>query len=195
MCVCEAIRPTDGCKSIDLLLFSSTCRLSKGGKVLLGGNRWADFKCLKAGRSESLSGCQTARCSGSLCGQLSKSDKKSANTERDDGETQTEMRDKTRQDGATSGPFPNKQKLPFFPPLTYQFKPLGCDRKRNGPEGRRDLKGRGKSDARVSVSVSSSGSAALFLAVEAEMESDCCHCPMVVFLIKKSLRSDTPPGV
>lgn len=82
---------------------------------------------------------------------------------------------------------------PFLTNKSYLFKkkkmkekhislsPLGCDRKRNGLEGRQDLKGGGKSDARASVSVSSSGSAALFLAAEAEMESDCCHCPTVVF--------------
>lgn len=109
----EAIRPKDRCKSIDLLVFSCTRFLSRGRKFC-----WVEtvgpepyFKCLKVGGIESPSGCQAARCGGSLWGQLNKSDKKSANTERDDTKTQTQMRDKTGQVGATSGPFADKQKL------------------------------------------------------------------------------------
>lgn len=191
--VCEALRPTGGCRSIDLLLFSCTCRLSNGGKIC-----WVEtvgqepyFKCLKVGGIKSLSSCQAARCGAGLGGQLNKSDKKSANTERDanrDGRhnqaSWSNLRTLSKQTKAS-----HDHRLFFF--LTYQFKPLGCSRKWNGPERGQDLKCRGKLDAHGSLSFSSSGSAALFLAAEAEMESDCRHRLMAVFLIKKK----PPPGV
>lgn len=143
--VCEAIRPADGCKSIDLLLFSCTCRLSKGEKIY-----WAEsvgpepyFKCLKVGKIESLSGCQAARCSGSLCGQLNKSDKKSANRK-------NRHRDPNRDERQKQASWSNLRTVSRQTKASHNhflfFNISGCGRKRNGPEGRQDLKCRGKFD-------------------------------------------------